>query len=98
MESIQNLINTMEQVGEEQCSRTCYLTVIIMLITHDLGVVAEMADRVIVMYAGQIVEKAGVVELFTKPKHPYTQSLLESIPKMDKTVEKLNTIDGIVPS
>nr|WP_232231418.1 MULTISPECIES: ABC transporter ATP-binding protein [Virgibacillus] len=70
----------------------------IMLITHDLGVVAEMADRVIVMYAGQIVEKAGVVELFTKPKHPYTQSLLESIPKMDKTVEKLNTIDGIVPS
>lgn len=70
----------------------------IMLITHDLGVVAEMADKVIVMYAGQVVEKANVVELFTEPKHPYTQSLLDSIPKMDETAAKLNTIDGVVPS
>ncbi|MEW9675637.1 ABC transporter ATP-binding protein [Lentibacillus sp. L22] len=70
----------------------------IMLITHDLGVVAEMADRVIVMYAGQIVETANVVELFTKPKHPYTESLLSSIPRMDENAEKLNTIDGVVPS
>ncbi|QKY70571.1 ABC transporter ATP-binding protein [Lentibacillus sp. CBA3610] len=70
----------------------------IMLITHDLGVVAEMADKVIVMYAGQVVEKAGVVELFTAPKHPYTESLLASIPKMDQTTDKLNTIEGVVPS
>ncbi|WP_077702123.1 ABC transporter ATP-binding protein [Virgibacillus dokdonensis] len=70
----------------------------IMLITHDLGVVAEMADRVIVMYAGKIVEEASVVDLFTQPKHPYTQSLLDSIPKMDQTKDKLNTIDGVVPS
>lgn len=70
----------------------------IMLITHDLGVVAEMADRVVVMYAGQIVETADVVELFKNPKHPYTQALLDSIPRMDKDQETLNTIGGIVPS
>ncbi|WP_106495920.1 ABC transporter ATP-binding protein [Lentibacillus sp. Marseille-P4043] len=70
----------------------------IMLITHDLGVVAEMADRVIVMYAGQVVETSNVVELFTKPKHPYTEALLNSIPKMDQEEETLNTIDGVVPS
>ncbi|MEN1966808.1 ABC transporter ATP-binding protein [Lentibacillus sp. N15] len=70
----------------------------IMLITHDLGVVAEMADRVIVMYAGQVVETATVVELFTKPQHPYTESLLSSIPRMDQNEETLNTIDGVVPS
>lgn len=70
----------------------------IMLITHDLGVVAEMADKVIVMYAGKIVETANVVDLFTKPKHPYTKSLLSSIPRMDEQKNKLNTIDGIVPS
>lgn len=70
----------------------------IMLITHDLGVVAEMADKVIVMYAGQVVESSDAVELFTKPKHPYTEALLESIPRMDDDKEKLNTIGGIVPS
>lgn len=70
----------------------------IMLITHDLGVVAEMADRVIVMYAGQIVETTNVVELFTEPKHPYTEALLNSIPRMDEEVETLNTIGGVVPS
>lgn len=69
----------------------------IMLITHDLGVVAEMADRVIVMYAGQVVETAGVIDLFTRPKHPYTEALLASIPRMEQSEEKLNTIDGIVP-
>src|SRR5699024_5492614 len=52
----------------------------IMLITHDLGVVAEMADKVVVMYAGQVVETANVVDLFTKPKHPYTEALLSCIP------------------
>ncbi|MTW87797.1 ATP-binding cassette domain-containing protein [Virgibacillus dakarensis] len=70
----------------------------IMLITHDLGVVAEMADRVIVMYAGQVVETSNVVELFTKPKHPYTEALLGSIPRMDQDEEKLNSIEGVVPS
>ncbi|WP_217586329.1 ABC transporter ATP-binding protein [Lentibacillus saliphilus] len=70
----------------------------IMLITHDLGVVAEVADKVVVMYAGQVVEDAEVNELFANPKHPYTTSLLGSIPKMDQEQDRLNTIGGIVPS
>lgn len=70
----------------------------IMLITHDLGVVAEMADKVVVMYAGQVVETSDVVDLFKNPKHPYTSALLTSIPRMDHDVEKLNTIGGVVPS
>lgn len=70
----------------------------IMLITHDLGVVAEMADRVIVMYAGQVIEMANIVDLFKTPKHPYTSALLDSIPRMDEDVETLNTISGVVPS
>src|SRR5690625_6510673 len=60
----------------------------IMLITHDLGVVAEMADKVVVMYAGQVVETANVVDLFTKSKHPYTEALLSSIPRMEEEVKK----------
>lgn len=70
----------------------------IILITHDLGVVAEVADRVAVMYAGQIIELADVDELFTNPKHPYTRSLFNSIPQMNSNGEKLNVIEGIVPS
>lgn len=71
----------------------------IILITHDLGVVAEVADRVAVMYAGQIIEEAPVDELFNHPKHPYTRSLFHSIPQMNAKVgEKLNVIEGIVPS
>ena len=70
----------------------------IMLITHDLGVVADMADRVVVMYAGKVVETANNVELFTNPRHPYTQALLQSIPRMDQDTEKLQTIEGVVPS
>ncbi|MEE1131954.1 MAG: ABC transporter ATP-binding protein [Caryophanon sp.] len=71
----------------------------IILITHDLGVVAEVADRVAVMYAGQIVEIADVEELFTNPKHPYTRSLFNSIPQMGAAEgERLNVIQGIVPS
>ncbi|HEX6594037.1 MAG TPA: ABC transporter ATP-binding protein [Bacillota bacterium] len=70
----------------------------ILLITHDLGVVAEMADRVVVMYAGQVIESAHVIELFTNPKHPYTQSLLNSIPRMEQKDDKLDTISGVVPS
>ena len=70
----------------------------IMLITHDLGVVAEMADRVLIMYAGQVIETSNVFDLFAKPKHPYTNALLESIPRMDEKTEILNTISGVVPS
>ncbi|UJF25954.1 ABC transporter ATP-binding protein [Planococcus sp. 107-1] len=70
----------------------------IILITHDLGVVAEICDEVIVMYAGKIVERSTVDDLFNNPKHPYTDLLMKAIPKMDEDVEKLATIDGLVPS
>ena len=69
----------------------------IILITHDLGVVAEMADHVAVMYAGQIVEYADVRTLFRSPKHPYTQALLRSVPSMDASREMLAVIEGRVP-
>ncbi|WP_010271575.1 ABC transporter ATP-binding protein [Paenibacillus senegalensis] len=70
----------------------------IMLITHDLGVVAEMADYVIVMYAGKIVEQGDVVELFENPKHPYTQGLLKSKPVIGQRKEQLYSIPGQVPN
>jgi peptide/nickel transport system ATP-binding protein/oligopeptide transport system ATP-binding protein len=73
----------------------------ILLITHDLGVIAEMAQSVAVMYTGRIVEYADVVELFTNPKHPYTLGLMDSIPRMDVPVAEdkmLQTIPGVVPS
>ncbi len=73
----------------------------IILITHDLGVVAEMADKVAVMYAGQIVEMAHVTEIFHNPKHPYTKSLLASMPSIEQQKgddAALNTIHGMVPS
>lgn len=70
----------------------------IILITHDLGVVAEMADRVAVMYAGQIVEIADVHTLFENPLHPYTRSLLNSVPNTQEGQDKLHVIQGIVPS
>ena len=70
----------------------------IILITHDLGVVAEVADRVAVMYAGQVIEEAPVVELFRNPKHPYTRSLLKSIPQTNSENESLEVIQGMVPS
>ncbi|OLS41804.1 ABC transporter ATP-binding protein [Bacillus sp. MRMR6] len=70
----------------------------VILITHDLGVVAEMCDEVIVMYAGRIVERTDVDTLFYNPKHPYTTLLLGAIPKMDEEEERLSTIQGIVPS
>ena len=71
----------------------------IILITHDLGVVAQMADRVAVMYAGQFVEVAEVHELFANPKHPYTRSLLHSIPQADSAEDAtLHVIQGMVPS
>lgn len=70
----------------------------IILITHDLGVVAEMADRVAVMYAGEFVEIADVNTLFANPLHPYTRSLLSSIPSNMTDKEELHVIEGIVPS
>ena len=72
----------------------------IILITHDLGVVAQVCDRVIVMYAGQIVEVASVTELFHTPQHPYTRALLDSLPRPDVTEkgQRLPAIEGIVPS
>jgi peptide/nickel transport system ATP-binding protein len=69
----------------------------IVLITHDLGVVAEMADDVAVMYAGQIVERAAVRDLFARPEHPYTVGLLGSIPRLDEKRERLPSIEGRVP-
>ncbi|WP_245554919.1 ABC transporter ATP-binding protein [Nesterenkonia alba] len=70
----------------------------IILITHDLGVVAETCDDVVVMYAGEIVERARVEELFAEPKHPYTRGLLESIPDIDTEVDVLPSIPGTVPT
>jgi oligopeptide/dipeptide ABC transporter ATP-binding protein len=70
----------------------------IMLITHDLGVVAEMADSVVVMYAGQVVEQGDVYTIFENPKHPYTEGLLKSMPSAEKRVGKLYAIEGVVPN
>ncbi len=69
----------------------------ILLITHDLGVIAEMCDRVAVMYAGSIVEEAGVEEIFESPGHPYTQGLWGAIPRVDQERETLSVIPGMVP-
>ena len=74
----------------------------VILITHDLGVVAEVADRVAVMYTGRIVEESPVEELFARPKHPYTEGLLRSVPKLTEAevrkALRLETIEGVVPS
>jgi peptide/nickel transport system ATP-binding protein/oligopeptide transport system ATP-binding protein len=72
----------------------------IIMITHDLGIIAEMCDEVNVMYAGQIVEQANVFDLFDRPSHPYTRGLLASIPKATekRTAERLNSIPGVVPN
>jgi len=70
----------------------------IMLITHDLGVVAEMCERVVVMYAGKVVEEADVFTIFENPKHPYTQGLLDSVPKLGQKINRLDSIPGNVPT
>jgi oligopeptide/dipeptide ABC transporter ATP-binding protein len=84
----------------DELRRTRQLAVL--LITHDLGVVAEIADRVCVMYTGKIVEESGVDELFADPKHPYTQGLLRSVPKLSEAgvarEVRLRTIHGTVPN
>ena len=70
----------------------------IMLITHDLGVIAEMAEYVVVMYAGKVIEEAPVIELFKNPMHPYTEGLMKSKPSLDKDVDRLYSIPGQVPN
>jgi len=70
----------------------------ILLITHDLAVIAETCDRVIVMYGGKIQEIADINELFSNPKHPYTKALMDSIPKIDKKEKRLKALKGMVPS
>jgi peptide/nickel transport system ATP-binding protein len=69
----------------------------IVLITHDLGIVAEICDEVAVMYAGEVVERAGVEALFERPEHPYTVGLLGSLPRLDRQAEDLAAIEGMVP-
>ncbi len=68
-----------------------------MLITHDLGIVAETCNHVAIMYAGSVIEYADVERLFTKPKHPYTKGLFESIPSLDEEVDRLTPIKGLMP-
>ena len=70
----------------------------IIMITHDLGVIAELADNVAVMYAGHIVEYAGIKEIFNNPKHPYTVGLLQSIPKLTENKDRFSVIKGILPN
>lgn len=70
----------------------------VLLITHNLGIVAEYTKKVMVMYAGQIVEKADVHEIYHRPAHPYTMGLMTSIPSAGKKVDRLNVIEGVVPS
>ncbi len=69
----------------------------IIIITHDLGVVAQLADQVAVMYAGRIVENAPVADIFERPQHPYTQALVASIPRLGEQPERLQTIEGAPP-
>jgi oligopeptide/dipeptide ABC transporter ATP-binding protein len=70
----------------------------IILITHDLGVIADLVDTVVVMYAGKVVERAPVKQLFATPRHPYTQGLLRSVPSVETREHRMRTIDGAVPS
>ena len=85
----------LELIGQLQSD----LGMAVMLITHDLGVIAETSDRAVVMYAGRIVEKGGIFDIFDRPTHPYTQGLLASIPTLATTPKSaLPIIDGMVPS
>ncbi len=70
----------------------------VILVTHDMGVIAQMCDRVAVMYAGKIVEMTDTVSLFAKPRHPYTYGLMKSLPDGQKSGEKLSTIEGSIPN
>jgi oligopeptide/dipeptide ABC transporter ATP-binding protein len=70
----------------------------VLLITHDLGVIAEVCDRVVVMYAGEVVETGTVYEIFQEPAHPYTRGLLDSLPSVDRPGQRLDSIPGTVPN
>jgi oligopeptide transport system ATP-binding protein len=91
-------VSTQAQILDLLLSLKRELGMAIMMITHDLGVVAEVADRVAVMYAGRIVETADVFELFRAPRHPYTDALLRSIPRLDSELDRLVAIEGTVAS
>ncbi|MBB6671994.1 ABC transporter ATP-binding protein [Cohnella nanjingensis] len=84
------ILDLMKRLKEEQDMG-------MLLITHDLGVVAELCDRVVVMYAGRVVEEASVRELFANPQHPYTKGLIQSVPKLRQKVRRLDSIKGNVP-
>ncbi|MEK5520392.1 ABC transporter ATP-binding protein [Heyndrickxia sp. FSL W8-0423] len=85
------ILDLMRKLREESDSS-------ILLITHDLGVVAEMCDRVVIMYAGKVVEESDVNTIFENPKHPYTRGLLGSIPKLGMKIDRLQSIAGNVPA
>ena len=85
------------QILELMRSLRAELGTAIILITHDLGVIAELADDVIVMYAGQVIERCAVPRLFAEPQHPYTIGLLGSIPRLHLEQERLSAIEGFVP-
>jgi len=78
--------------------KQCEFKSALLLITHNMGIVAEICDKVAVMYCGKVVEYADVLSIFKDPRHPYTQAPLESIPRIDVKKEKLKTILGSVPS
>ena len=90
-------VTTEAQILELMQGLQAELDMAIMFITHDLGVVAEMADEVAVMYLGKIVERGAAADIFRDPKHPYTIALLESLPRLDQRREWLQTIRGVVP-
>ncbi|MBS3983312.1 MAG: ABC transporter ATP-binding protein [Dethiobacter sp.] len=91
-------VTVQAQILELLCQLQSELNIAIMLITHDLSLVAEIAQRVAVMYAGVVVENASVRNLFAKPRHPYTQGLLASLPLLNAERERLNVIPGGVPN
>ncbi|MCC6804288.1 MAG: ABC transporter ATP-binding protein [Anaerolineae bacterium] len=92
-------VTTEAQILELMQSLQEEFSMAILFITHDLGVIAEMAEEVVVMYLGRVMEKTDIKSLFSEPKHPYTRALLESIPKVGhKRDERLQTIEGMVPS
>jgi peptide/nickel transport system ATP-binding protein len=91
-------VTTQAQILQLMRDLQAELGMAILFITHDLGVVAQLTQHVLVMYLGQIVESADVKTLFTNPQHPYTQALMRSIPTLKKSVDRLATIPGNVPS
>ena len=90
-------VTTQAQILQLMRDLQAELGMAILFITHDLGVVAQLTEHVLVMYMGQIVESAPVKTLFRNPQHPYTQALLRSIPTLKKPIDRLATIPGSVP-